>query len=272
MKNLMLTRPLVCFDLETTGVNPRQDRIIDLAAIRLLPDGSRTDRTFRFNPGMPIPAAATAIHGIRDEDVASCPPFTALASEIHALFQDCDLAGFGIIRFDLIMLAEEFARAGLPFDDAGRRLFDAQSIFHRREPRNLTAALAYYCGQSHPKAHSALADAEAALQVLDAQFDKYPDLPRDPDLLDRYCRPVRGSNWADRSGRLKWVDGELTINFGTQYHGRKLRDLVQTNSKFLKWILSSDFPFDTKQMVYDALEGRFPPPPPPSTAVGDETA
>jgi DNA polymerase-3 subunit epsilon len=268
MKNLVLTRPLLCFDLETTGVNPRQDRIVELAAIRLLPDGSRTDHEFRFNPGMPIPAAATAIHGIRDEDVADCPTFVALAPQLHALFQDCDLAGFGIVRFDLIMLTEEFARAGMPFQDAGRRLFDAQSIFHRREPRNLAAALAYYCGLPHPKAHSALADAEAALQVLDAQFDKYPDLPRDPDQLDRYCRPPRDTAWADRSGRLKWVAGELTINFGTQYLGRKVRDLVQTNPKFLKWILTGDFPFDTKQLVYDALEGRFPHPP----AASDETA
>ena len=261
LKNIELTRALVCFDLETTGLNPRQDRIVEIAMIKVLPDGTRTDHEFKVNPCMPIPAQATAIHGITDQDVAESPTFAAIAPTVNELLEGCDLAGFGIIRFDLLMLAEEFARVGIKFNDSERRIFDAQSIFHRREPRNLAAALAYYCGLPHPKAHSAMADADAALQVLDAQFDKYPDLPRTPEELDRFCRQPRNAAWADRAGRLKWVDGELTINFGTQYLGRKLRDLAQTQPKFLKWILSSDFPFDTKQLVYDATQGNYPQPP-----------
>lgn len=262
IKNLQLAKPLACFDLETTGVNTRLDRIIELAMVRLMPDGTSENHEFRFNPGIPIPPGATAVHGIKDEDVKDCPSFASLAPQIHKLFEGCDLAGFGIIRFDIPLLAEEFARADLTFDEKDRHIFDAQAIYHKRESRTLTAALAFYCGITHPNAHSALADAQAALQVLDAQYDKYPDLPRNPDELDRYCRPSRSTNWADRTGKLKWENGEIVINFGVQYLGRRLRELAQNNQKFLKWIISSDFPFDTRQIAQDALDGKFPQPPP----------
>lgn len=258
---LKLARPLAVIDIESTGANPRLDRIIDLAVIKLMPDRSRSERVFRCNPGIPIPAAAQAIHHISDADVAGCRLFHQVAPEILDSLRDCDLCGFGIARFDILMLSEECARAGFAFPEPGCRIVDAQRIFHRKEPRDLTAALAFYCGKAHAGAHGAMADAAATLAVLEAQLERYPDLPATVDELDAYCNPARDRDWADRSGKLKWVDGEITINFGAQNSGRKLRDLARDNPRFLKWILTSDFPFDTKQIVAEALEGRFPAPP-----------
>lgn len=264
---LKLDRPLIFLDIESTGPNPRQDRIIDLALIKVMLDGSRQVHTFRVHPERPIPPAASAIHHITDADVAGCPPFREIALKVRDLFDGCDLAGYNILRFDLVMLAEEFGRAGVPFDPDSFRVVDAQSIFHKREPRDLSAAVSFFCnGRCHAGAHSALADAEAVIDVLEGQMRKYPDLPCDMAGLDEYCRPPRNPEWADRSGRLKWDNGELVINFGAQYIGQRVRDLVKNKPKFLKWILTSDFPLDTKTMIHEALQGRFPKPPPELTA------
>ncbi|MBU4200535.1 MAG: 3'-5' exonuclease [Verrucomicrobia bacterium] len=258
---IKLDRPLAVIDIESTGINPRQDRIIDLAIIKVHPDGKRETFTFRFHPEMAIPPESTAIHHITDADVANCPSFREKAPEVITVLNGCDLAGFGAARFDIPLLAEECARAGFDFNADAVRVLDAQRIFHKKEPRDLTAAVAFYCGDLHLGAHGAEADALAALNVLDAQFRKYPDLPQTMEELNTYCNPPRNPTWADRNGRLKWVNGELVINFGAQYIGQKLRDLAQNNTKFLKWILKSDFPSDTKRIVSDALEGRWPTPP-----------
>ena len=258
---IKLDKPLAVIDIESTGVNPRQDRIIDLAIVKVHPDGKRETFTFRFHPEMAIPPETTAIHHITDADVANCPSFLEKAPEVIAILNDCDLAGFGVSRFDIPLLAEECARAGFDFNADAVRVLDAQRIFHKKEPRNLTAAVAFYCGDLHPGAHGAEADALAALNVLDGQFRKYTDLPQTMDELNTYCNPPRSPSWVDRNGRLKWVNGEILINFGAQYIGQKLRDLAQNNTKFLKWILKSDFPSDTKRIVADALEDRFPSPP-----------
>jgi len=263
MLPLKLDRPLAVIDLETTGLNPRLDRVVEMAILKVMPDGRREDHVFRINPGMPIPAAVTAIHGITDADVAAQPKFADLAPQIWELLDDCDLAGFGIARYDVLMLREEFARCSMTFQEEGRRLLDAQRIFHMKEPRNLTAALAFYCQEEHVDAHGAKADCEAALKVLAAQLRRYPDLPADLDALDEYCSQ-RKPDWADKAGKLRWLDGEIVINFGAQCLGQKLRALVQDNPKFLRWLLKSDFPCDTKQIVSDALEGRYPTPPAPA--------
>lgn len=256
-----LKRPLAVFDIESTGTNPRRDRIIDLAFVKIFPGGETERHVFRVNPEINIPAEATAIHGIADEDVADAPPFRKPAPEILEMLRDCDLAGFGIIRFDIPLLIEEFSRAGLQFDDRERRVIDAQRIFHRKEPRDLTAALSFYCGRDHAGAHGAEADALATLSVLEAQCAKYPELPQTIDGLDDYCRPPTDPSWADRTGKLRWKQGEIVINFGAQHIGRKLRDLAQNNPNFLKWLLKSDFPSDTKDIVANALENKFPEPP-----------
>lgn len=258
---LKLERPLVFLDIESTGINPRLDRIIELAVIKIFPDGRREEHVFRLNPEIPIPPEATAIHHIANADVAYAPPFRQIAQQLLEILADCDLGGFGVARFDAPMLMEEFARAGLAFNPDERRIVDAQRIYHQKEPRDLSAALFFYCGEKHAGAHGAVADALAALAVLEAELQKYPDLPRSVAELDKYCNPPRNPAWADRTGKLKWAQGELVINFGTQKIGQKLKDLSRADPKFLQWILKSDFPADTKRLVAEALEGRFPPPP-----------
>jgi len=256
---IKLDRPLIVFDIEATGISTRTDRIIELAAIRIEPDGTETQGYWLLNPCVPIPEETTAIHGITDEVVRDCPTFNDKAFEIQRFFGDADLAGFNAGRFDIPMLVEEFTRAGIFFDADRRRLLDAQRIYHTREPRDLTAAVKFYCGDEHTDAHGAEADARATLNVLLGQFGRYPDLPLDMDALDRTFNPLDPLN-ADRAGRLRWADGEIVVNFGKK-KGLKLRDLVQREPNFLKWIVKNDFPPDTRQICENALAGIYPQPP-----------
>jgi DNA polymerase-3 subunit epsilon len=195
----------------------------------------------------------TKIHGISDADVRDAPTFKALAPKLYALLQDCDLGGYNLIRFDIPMLIEEFLRASINFSLEGRRVVDAQRIFHKNEPRDLTAALAFYCGGTvHVDAHGAVADARATLQVLEGELDRYPDLPRTMVELDAYCS-LRETSWVDREGKFKLENGEVIINFGKK-KGESLKNLVRTDPGFLRWILKSDFSSDTKDVVRKALE------------------
>jgi len=258
MLTLKENRPLAVIDIESTGTNPRQDRIIDLAIIKLMPDGGQVKHIFRCNPGIFIPPEVEAIHHISNADIAACPLFAQVAGQVFEALKDCDLGGFGIVRFDIPMLTEEFARAGLAFPAADCRVVDAQRIYHKKEPRDLTAALSFYCSEAHHGAHGAEADALATIKVLEAQLEKYSDLPQTIEGLDTFCAIARDPAWVDKTGKLKWANDEIVINFGAQYIGQKLRDLAQNNAKFLKWILKSDFPGDTKKIIADALEGKFP--------------
>ena len=262
MLKLKLDRPLAVFDIESTGTNRRTDKIIDLAIVKLLPDGRREVHEYRFDPERPIPPETTAIHGIADADVKGCPVFRQKAAELISLLKDCDLAGYNVLGFDIPLLAEEFARAGVVLDVESCRVFDAQRVFHKKVPRDLTAALKFYCGELHLDAHGALGDVEATLRVMEGQLEKYPDLPRDLDGLDNFCNP-RDPAWADRTGKLKWVDGEVTLNFG-KYQGRKLREVVQQEPNLVRWMLKADFPQDTRDIVQNALNGKYPPPPAPA--------
>ena len=255
----LLQRPLAVFDIESTGLNPKVDRIIDLAIVRIHPDGQQDAHAFRVNPERPIPAGAAAVHGITDEDVKDAPLFKEIAQAIADLLDNCDFGGFNMVRYDAPLLMEEFARAGISFSMKGRRVLDAQRIFHKKEPRDLSAALQFYCGESHPGAHGAMDDVQATLQVLEAQLERYEDLPRSLDELDRLCNP-RDPSWADETGKLKWHNGELVINFG-QKQNLALRDLVLTERGYLEWILKKDFPEDTKELVRNALSNQYPPSP-----------
>ncbi|MDR2850396.1 MAG: 3'-5' exonuclease [Verrucomicrobiota bacterium] len=254
-----LDKPLIVFDIEATGISPRSDRIVELAAIRLEPDGTEVSGYWLLNPGVPIPVETTAIHGITDAIVAGQPTFKDKALEILAFFGDADFAGFNAGRYDIPMLSEEFARAGVPFDADRRRLLDAQRIFHTREPRDLSAALAFYCGRAHTDAHGAEADVRATLDVILGQFKKYGDLPKDMDTIDRTFNPVDPFS-VDRAGRLRWVDGEATVNFGKK-KGARLKDLIREDPGFLRWITKNDFPQDTRAICENALKGIFPVPP-----------
>lgn len=254
-----LDRPLAVFDIESTGTTPRADRIIDLVIVKLMPDGTRKTYRYLVHPDMPIPPETTEIHGIRDEDVAGCPKFSQVAQEVYDVLEGCDLAGFNSIRFDIPMLIEEFHRADITFDIEQRRLIDAQRVYHQREPRSLTAALAFYCDEMHLGAHGAEADVLATIRVLEGQFERYTDLPRDMAELHEYCNP-RDKNWVDASGRLKWANGEVVLNFGKR-KGTSLRYMMANEPSFVKWILRSDFPRDVKQIIEDAREGTWPTPP-----------
>lgn len=259
MLKLITEKPLAFFDIEATGVNPRGDRIVDLAIVLVKPGGLRDQRSWRFNPERPIPPDASAIHGIYDKDVKFSPKFRDKAQEIAAYLNGCDLAGYNILHFDIPMLTEEFIRAGVEFTVEGRRVIDAQRIFHKREPRDLSAALRFYCNELHVGAHGAMDDVVATIRVLEGQYEKYKDLPHDIGELDRYCNP-RDASWIDTTGKLKWVDGEVTINFG-RYLGRKVRELARTEPNFLKWMISKNFPRDVTDVIEDALKGKFPTPP-----------
>lgn len=260
MLALKLERPLVVFDIESTGLSPRYDRIVELAAVKLHPDGAEETRTWLLNPGVPIPPETTKIHGITDEIVKDCPTFGDRAQEIFEFFRDCDLSGFNADRFDIPCLEEEFARHGYNFAASGRKHVDVQKIYHRMEPRDLSAAVRFYLGRSHDGAHGAEADAVATSQVLKAQMEKYAALPRDVAALDEFLVPHDPAN-ADRNGMLRWVKGELTVNFGKK-RGTPLKKLLLDEPSYLRWIVKGDFDTEVRMIVKDLLDnGRLPPRP-----------
>ncbi|MBZ5637655.1 MAG: 3'-5' exonuclease [Acidobacteriia bacterium] len=260
MNNLRLDRPLAFFDLETTGTDPATDRIVEISVRRVDPDGGRDGRTRRVNPGRPIPAEATAIHGIRDEDVRDAPEFRRIARSLLEFLGESDLAGFNILRFDVPLLDREFREAGLDLALPRRRVIDAMAIFHRKEPRHLAAAVAFYLGREHAGAHGAEADADAALEVLEAQLGRYLDLPRSVAELDAWCRPPAPPGAADLSGKFLWRNGEVVLAFG-KHQGKAIRDVAREHRDYLEWILKQDFPADARRIVEGALKGEFPAPP-----------
>ncbi|MFA5203966.1 MAG: 3'-5' exonuclease [Lentisphaeria bacterium] len=266
MKQLPLKRPLVVLDLETTGINPRYDRIIEIAAVKLHPDGRRESWVRRINPQRAIPAGSTAVHGITDADVAAAPIFPEIAFDLQRFLLNCDFAGFGVIKFDLPMLSEEFRRCDLTFAVENCAVLDAQRIFHMREPRTLSAALRLYCGKEHTGAHGAEADVLATIEVIEGQFERYADLPHDLAELDRLCQQ-RQDDSVDAAGKLRWRGDDVIINFG-QKSGATLRDLAAGEPSYLKWILQKDFAPEVKELVREALAGRFPRrPAPPAPAI-----
>lgn len=263
-----LDRPLVFFDLETTGLDLKNDRIIELAFIKLTPHGDVLERVRRFNPGIPIPPEATAIHGITDADVADEVPFCRTARNLVEILEGCDLAGFNIKRFDLHMLIHELRRCGVEFPLEGRRILDVQTIFHREERRDLSAAARFYLGREHEEAHSALGDIRTSAAVLAAQLERYQSVPRDLDGLHAYCEEYAPF----RTEVDRWFTGpEDGRRFRRGKHkGQALADIAREAPDYLQWMLGADdMDEDVLAVVRGAL-GTAPPPPSSPDLAGED--
>lgn len=244
--NLQLKRPIIFFDLETTGVDTSKDRIVEISMVKVGVDGTKQVKTRRINPEMPIPAEATAVHGITDDDVRDEPTFRQIAKSLAQFIEGCDFGGFNSNRFDLPMLVEEFMRAGVDVDFKRRKFIDVQNIFHKMEQRTLVAAYKFYCDKDLTNAHSAEADTKATYEVLKAQLDRYPELQNDVAALAEFS--THGET-ADFAGRIAYNDkGVEVFNFG-KYKGRAVADVFRQEPSYYAWIMDSDFPLYTKKIV-----------------------
>lgn len=251
---LKLDKPIVFFDLETTGVDVGKDRIVELCYIRVEPNGNEKAESMRLNPLIHIPEEASSVHHIKDSDVKDCPTFAQKADELFEVFSHCDLAGFNSNRFDIPLLVEEFMRAGKDISLQDCRMVDVQNIYHKLERRTLVAAYQYYCGKDLENAHSALADTRATYEVLEAQLDKYPDiLQNDISFLADYSR--MGNN-VDFAGRLVYDDqGVEIINFG-KYKGQTAASVLRKDPGYYSWIQQGDFTMDTKRQ-FERLKLKY---------------
>jgi DNA polymerase III subunit epsilon len=249
MAQLALKRPIVFFDLETTGTDHAKDRIVELAFVKLMPDGKRDTFVRRVNPGIPIPAVVTAIHGIRDEDVKDSPTFKQIAHSLYEWMRNCDLGGYNSSKFDLPLLAEEFLRAGINVDFTERMMIDVQQIFFKMESRSLSAALNFYCGKPLENAHSAEADINATIEVLEAQLDKYTDLSNEVKALHNF---TSGDQYVDYARRIVMRDGNPVFNFG-KHKGRKVEEVFTQEPQYYDWMMQADFSLHTKQKISEIL-------------------
>ena len=243
---LHLKRPLVVFDLETTGTSVNLDRIVEFSFIKVMPEGTETIKTLRFNPGIPIPLEVSLIHGIYDDDVKDAPLFKLKAKELAEEFMGCDFAGFNSNKFDFPLLVEEFLRAGVEFDVENRKFVDAQRIFHMMEQRTLTAAYKFYCNKELINAHSAEADTIATLEVLKAQIERYENLENDVDFLHNFTKQDKN---VDLAGRIIYnIDGIPIFNFG-KHKGKLVQDVFKTDFGYYDWMMNGDFAEDTKRRL-----------------------
>lgn len=250
---LKLEKPLAFFDLETTGVRIGRDRIVQIGIVRLMPDGQRETYQTLVRPGIPIPAEATAVHGITDADVADAPPLEDVARAVLDELAGCDLAGFNCLRFDVPFLAEELHRVGTDWNHTALRIVDVQRIYHKLEPRNLSAALKFYTGREHVGAHDALADVEATADVLIAQLERYPDeLQGSVDFLGEMSGDRQRS--PDAAGKLKFDDrGSVCLSFG-KYAGWTLENIGRNDPGYLQWLMTkAELPGSTLSVMRNAL-------------------
>lgn len=243
---LNLKRPIVFFDLETTGVDTVKDRIVEISIVKVLPDGDKVVRTRRINPQMHIPEQATAIHGITDEDVKDEPTFAQIAKSLAQFIEGCDFGGFNSNRFDLPMLVEEFLRANVDVDFKRSKFIDVQTIFHRMEQRTLVAAYKFYCGKELEDAHSAEADTLATYEVLKAQLDRYPELQNDVAALAEFSSH---GETVDYAGRIVYNDkGVEVFSFG-KHRGRSVSEVFREEPSYYAWMMNGDFPLYTKKVI-----------------------
>jgi DNA polymerase-3 subunit epsilon len=251
---LQLTKPLSFFDLETTGVNVAEDRIVEISIIRLNTNGKEQVFTRLVNPDVPIPVEATAVHGITDERVASEPVFKQLASEVINFIGDSDLVGFNCLKFDVPLLMEEFLRNGFDFDMRNRKVIDVQNIFHKMEQRTLVAAYRFYCGKQLEDAHSAEADTRATMEVLMAQVEKYDELENNVNFLHDFSR--RGSS-VDFAGHIVGDSNGIPVfNFG-KFKGRSVIEVLKQQPSYYGWMMEAQFPSYTKKVLTELRIDAF---------------
>ncbi len=251
---LSLKNPIVFFDLETTGINVANDRIVEVAAIKINIDQSEETQKYLINPEVHIPKKTSEIHGIYDEDVKDCPTFKEVAKKLAKFIEGCDLAGYNSNKFDIPLLAEEFIRAGVDIDMRKRKFVDVQTIFHKKEKRTLEAAYQFYCAKTLEDAHSAEADTRATYEVLMAQLDKYEDLKNDIDYLAEFSSYGKS---ADFAGRLVFdEEGDECINFG-KHKGKKVKDILVSDPGYYGWIMQGDFPLYTKKIFTEIKLRNF---------------
>lgn len=243
---LNLKNPIIFFDLETTGINVTTDRIVEISILKIFTDGHEEIHTHKINPGIPIPPETTKIHGISDEDVKDCPRFGEIAKNIAQFIGGADIGGFNSNKFDIPLLAEEFIRAEVDIDLKKRKFIDVQTIFHKMEKRTLEAAYKLYCDKDLTNAHTAEADTRATYEVLMAQLDRYPELKNDVEYLAEFSSFNRN---VDFVGRMIYNENnEEVFNFG-KYKGQKVEDILEKDPGFFEWMLSNDFPLDTKRVL-----------------------
>jgi len=243
---LNLKNPLLFFDIESTGLNVATDRIVEISAVKVFPNGDTETKTRRINPTIPISPEAQAVHGISDEDVAGEPTFKQVARSLAQWMEGCDIAGYNSMKFDIPLLCEEFLRAGVDFDFRKRKLVDVQNIFHKMEQRTLVAAYRFYCDKDLTKAHSAEADTMATYEVLMAQLDRYPELKNDVQFLADFSTK---SKFADYAGRIVYNEkDEPVFNFG-KHKGKPVKEVLQTESSYYSWMMNGDFTQDTKKVL-----------------------
>jgi len=243
---LNLTKPICFFDLETTGTNIANDRIVEIAVLKVFPNGNKESHTWRVNPTVPIPAVTSAIHGITDEMVVNEPTFKELAPKVFALMKDSDLAGYNSNRFDIPLLAEEMLRADIDFDMKKALAVDVQTIFHKKEKRTLGAAYKFYCDKDLTDAHTAAADTNATFEVLKSQLDTYDDLENDMGFLATFSAH---KNFADFAGYIGYnKKGEEIFAFG-KHRGKTVEDVMEKEPGYFGWLLNADFPLYTKKVL-----------------------
>jgi len=255
---IKLDRPLCVFDLEATGVDTQQDRIVEVCILRREPDGRESVFSSLVDPGRPIPAEAVAIHKITDAMVAGKPSFADLAPRMLKVFEGADLAGFNVVGYDILLLSAEFKRGGLEWPGPGRRVLDPFIIFKRKERRDLTAAYKFYCGKDLSGAHRAEVDVRAAAEILEAQVERYEDLPKDAAGLDAWCAQLDPGR-VDSDGKFLWKGQEAVFGFGNKHKGKLLREVAAADKGYLSWMIEKgNFKPDTVDICREALKGRFP--------------
>jgi DNA polymerase-3 subunit epsilon len=254
--NLNLTKPIVFFDLETTGVNIATDRIVEISILKVFPNGNKESKTWLVNPEMEIPKESSEIHGITNEKVVGEPTFKELADKVNEMIGDADLAGFNSNRFDIPLLAEELMRVGIDFDMKNRKAIDVQVIFHKKEQRTLGAGYQFYCGKELEGAHGAEADTNATYEILLAQLDKYPDLENSVDALSEFS--THGER-ADFAGFILMNDDKQEIFSFGKYKGRTVEEVFIENPGYNNWIQNADFPLYTKKVLREIKERMSAP-------------